>query len=524
MAVDDILKAVSQAAPVAFNRGIEREALRVSPSGNLAATSHPEFLGSKLTHPFVTTDFCEAQLELITGVHQTAQEALAELRQVHQFVYSGLGDEILWSASMPCVLAGDGDIPLAYYGESNLGRLKTTYRSGLGLRYGRAMQTICAVHYNFSLADETFDALYAAEGATGPTADYRTRRYFDLMRNFRRWSWLLAYLFGASPAVCNSFIKGRRHNLAAFDEGTAYLPCATSLRSGNLGYQSDIQARLINICYNSLDNYVEGLASAICQPHPDYEAAAPSAGNSHRQVNASVLQSEAEFYSSVRAKRVPPKGVNFLRHLRDNGVQYIEVRLLDVNPYLPLGIDETQIDFIDTFLVYCLLAESPLHDDGLCAEVDSNLRVTVLDGRNPAAQLADRGRKRRLGDWGAELLDSLAPVAQRLDRLSGGERYTRALGEQQAKMADANLTPSGQMLRDMERDKIPFFRFAMDQSLAHKASLTAEPLPQDALDHFAELSAVSRADQAAIEAADDMSFDDYLARFQAGYQSLLGDS
>ena len=222
------LDKASAAELLTFNRGIEREALRVSPAGSLAQTPHPAAFGSKLTHPKVTTDFSEAQLELITPVVRSTRAAIDDLDQIHRYLYKELGDELLWSASMPCVLENDDVIPLAYYGTSNLGRLKTTYRSGLGYRYGRAMQTICAVHYNFSFADSFWQWLKSAENSDESDKDYTTRRYFDLMRNFRRWSWLLTYLFGASPAVCNSFVQQREHELIRFDEGTFYLPHATS--------------------------------------------------------------------------------------------------------------------------------------------------------------------------------------------------------------------------------------------------------------------------------------------------------
>ncbi|MGI9322924.1 MAG: glutamate--cysteine ligase, partial [Pseudomonadales bacterium] len=270
----------------AFNRGIERETLRTSMDGALAATPHPKAFGSKLTHPLITTDFSEAQLELITGVHDSVQGLVAELALIHRAVCQGLGDgdndELLWAASMPCLLDSAAPIPLAHYGKSNLGRLKTTYRSGLGLRYGRAMQTVCAVHYNFSLSDKLWTALQAQEGDPAPAKDYRSRRYFDLMRNFHRYSWLLVYLFGASPAVCNSFLRDREHELLPFDDSTAYLPHATSLRSSNLGYRSDTQSAEMNPCYNSLDTYVNGLASAICKPYPPYARLG-------EQVNANVL-------------------------------------------------------------------------------------------------------------------------------------------------------------------------------------------------------------------------------------------
>lgn len=502
-----------------FSRGIERESLRVTAEGKLAETSHPARFGSKLTHPLVTTDFSEAQLELITPVFPTPKSALDKLEEVHRYVYTGISDEILWSASMPCVLDDDDSIPLAYYGESNLGRLKTTYRSGLGHRYGRGMQTICAVHYNFSLGDGFWTWLHEVEGSSETLKDFTTRRYFDLMRNFRRFSWLLTYLFGASPAVCKSFVRGKSNTLQDFDEGTLFLPYATSLRSGNLGYQSDTQAEQMNICYNNLENYVSSLAGAICTPLPEYEKI--DAAGDHLQVNANLLQSEAEFYSSIRAKRVPPPGENFLAHLLNEGVQYIEVRLLDVNPYLPLGIDDSEIRFLDTFLLYCLMLDSPQHDEQRCAEVRKNTMSVVQEGRSPALKLLDQGRERDLKAWASELLAEIRPWAELLESTLSEPGYLESFELQKDRVSNPTLTPSGQILEDLKAQGIPFFRFAMNQALKHRESLTSHAMTESELKQYETLASDSLREQKAIEAADKTSFDEYLAEIAASYQPLV---
>ena len=514
------LDKASAAELLTFNRGIEREALRVTPAGSLAQTPHPAAFGSKLTHPKVTTDFSEAQLELITPVLRSARAAIDDLDQIHRYLYKELGDELLWSASMPCVLENDDVIPLAYYGTSNLGRLKTTYRSGLGYRYGRAMQTICAVHYNFSFADSFWQWLKSAENSDESDKDYTTRRYFDLMRNFRRCSWLLTYLFGASPAVCNSFVQQREHELIRFDEGTFYLPHATSLRSGNLGYQSDAQTEHILVCYNSLDSYVSSLADAICDKYRPYEEIGTKVDNDYHQINTSILQSEAEFYSSIRAKRVPGPGENFLACLQQQGVQYIEVRLLDVNPYIPLGIGESEIDFLDTFLLYCILTQSPVHDDLICREVRLNTLTAVHQGRSPGLKLQDSGSARPLEEWGAAILSDMGQYAEALDQTFDSNRYTEALAVQRNRITDTDQTPSGRILTDMQDLQIPFFRFAMNQTLKHREHFRSRPLNSSDAAMFADLAKQSAIDQEAIEATDAKDFDIYLADILAVYQAL----
>lgn len=510
-----------------FNRGIEREALRVDSEGGLAQTPHPDFLGSKLCHPMITTDFSEAQLELITPVCDSIDESLRTLDRIHRFVYSNLQDEFLWSASMPCIVPGDDDIPIARYGSSNLGQLKTTYRNGLGHRYGRAMQTICAIHYNFSFSHSFWETLAELEESREPLKVYRSRRYFDLMRNFRRYSWLLIYLFGASPAVCNSFLAGRdeKHQLKQFDDGSAYLPGATSLRNGDLGYQSATQSNLLNICYNSLENYVDTLRQAICTPHPTFHVQASAGDGSDAgerfQVNGNILQSEAEFYTTIRAKRVPEKGENFLACLSEKGVEYIEVRLLDINPYLPLGIDAAEIRFLDTFLLFCLLSDSPAHGDDLCAAVQENVLKTVAGGRNENLLLDDNGRARELRQWGADILAAMTGVAATLDEAATTKEYSQCLAEQVGKIDSPERTPSGRILDDMREQSVPFFRLAMDQAIKHKASFAAVPLTQEELGKFNSMTLQSVKDQQQIEGADHQPFDEYLESLQREYEQLL---
>jgi glutamate--cysteine ligase len=508
-----------EGSKLTFNRGIEREGLRVDPQGNLSQTPHPAFLGSKLTHPTVTTDFSESQLELITPVCHTAEEALKRLSDVHRFVYSGLKDETIWSASMPCLLPADSDIPLAQYGSSNLGRLKTTYRNGLSNRYGRAMQTICAIHYNFSVEKDLWQHLSSLEQKTN-NRDYRSQRYFDLMRNFRRLSWLPVYLFGASPVVCKSFVRDRPHTLQGFDDDSLYRSNGTSLRNGGLGYQSETQSGMINICYNSLSSYIGTLAEAIRTPHEIYQKMGVQAQNTYKQVSGNVLQSEAEFYTTVRAKCVPPKSANFLQTLQEEGVEYIEVRLLDVNPYLPLGIDETQIHFLDAFLLYCLLIDSPEHHGALCDNVGLNVKAVVDSGQLTSTMLQDIDAERSLQNWGTEILDGVMVIAQWLDKTNGGADYANSVAAQLAKLTGTIKIPSVAIVDDLRAGDTPFYRFALDQSLVHKAGFQAQPLSDDERQQFQELARISMLEHAELEATPAPNFDDYLKRILAVYEDL----
>ena len=369
-----------------IRRGIEKESLRTRPDGALALTPHPAALGSALTHPHITTDFSESQLELITGVHGSVESCLEELRQIHQFVYRSIGDEMLWVGSMPCGLPSDETIPIGRYGSSNVGRAKSVYRAGLGHRYGRRMQTISGIHYNWSMPGVTSDD------------------YFALIRNFRRHSFLLLLLFGASPAVCSSFVSGRRHGLQKLEGGTLGLPYATSLRMGRLGYQADAQAMLA-VSYNSLDRYAASLYDALTHPYPDYEAIGiQNASGEYNQLATTLLQIENEFYGAIRPKRVTRPGERPLHALRDRGVEYVEVRCMDLDPFMPIGIAAPTARFLDMFLLHCLLAESPPDTPQEIAALVRNQERVCAAGREPGLRLERGDRKVALTDWSGQIL------------------------------------------------------------------------------------------------------------------------
>lgn len=501
------------AAPI--RRGIERETLRANAQGELSLAPHPNALGSKLGHPHITTDFSEAQLELITGVSATPEALLGELAEIHSCVYAGLGAELLWPTSMPCELPADDAIPLAHYGTSNAARTKTIYRKGLAIRYGRAMQTICAVHYNLSFSDELFDALAERQGVIN-SQGWRDTQYFNLMRNFRANSWLVVYLFGASPAVSDSFVVGREHNFSRLGRDTLYLPHATSLRSGALGYQSDVQAENLLVTYNTLNDYVASLAGAITKPWPGY---AENEEGEPIQLNRCILQSEAEFYSSIRAKRMGAGFHSGLAALAAGGVEYIEVRLLDIDPLAPLGISKETLAFMDAFLTWCLLTPATNHDSARCAEIRANIRTTVHRGREPGLVLQRGGDPCTLQSWGTELIDALAPAAGWLDSNRGDDLHTAALATQRARIDNPANTPSAHVEEALTAGA-SFNSYGLELAQAHRDKLQTT-LDDEVQRRFDALARESLATQARADAAAEPSFTDHLDGLQRGYAAIL---
>jgi glutamate--cysteine ligase len=506
-----------------IQRGLEKESLRITPEGRLAQTRHPAGLGSALTHSSITTDYSEALLEFITPVDTSIEQSLDTLADIHRFTYSKIGDEMLWATSMPCVVNGDDSIPVAEYGNANVARMKKVYRYGLGHRYGRLMQTIAGIHYNFSLPADYWQRAWDDAGNPSTLQDYVTDRYLGLIRNFHRHSWLLIYLFGASPAVCASFLRGLdNQGLEPFDDTgrTLHRPWGTALRMGDLGYNSKAQKGL-TVCYNSLDNYVLALRDAIMHPHPPYQAFPAGQQGDYQQLNDSLLQIENEFYSTIRPKRVTQPGEAPLAALRRAGIEYVEVRCIDVSPFSPVGINASQMRFLDTFLMYCLLENSPACGDAERALQTDNFNAVVNRGRKPGLRLRTARGDAPMSTLATDLLDDMSGIASLLDAAHSSTLYEAARAEQQAKVSDSNLTPSARVLQEMRDQDLPFFRLAMAYSEHWARHFREQPLSETSRQRFEDETRQSLEAQHRLEAQEDIDFDEYLARFFGQYRTLF---
>ena len=484
-----------------IRRGIEKEGLRVLPTGGLALTPHPQALGAALTHPSITTDYSESQIELITGAHRGVEETLGELTEVHQYVLrtlQGAGGEMLWVSSMPCGLPTDETIPLGRYGNSHIGRAKSIYRMGLGHRYGRRMQTISGIHYNWSLPG------------------VGSEEYFALIRNFRRHAFVLLYLFGASPALCPCFVEGREHSLQPLgSQGQAlHLPYATSLRMGRLGYQSDAQASLY-VSYNGLEGYANSLHEALTRPYAPYEAIGiRNLGGDYNQLGTSLLQIENEFYGTIRPKRTVRRGERPLHALRERGVEYVEVRLMDLDPFEPVGITAQTMRLLDVFLLHCLLSDSPPDTPAEIAELKHNQHQTAERGREPGLRLKRQGESVLLVDWAAQVLAQCAPIAAALDATHGTQAYSAALRDAQATLADAARAPSARVLAAMAQAYGGSFQaFSQAQSERARDHLLALPWSAAQQARYMALADESWAAQKAIEAADTLGFEEWRQQY-----------
>ena len=518
-AVQQRLRNLAQAlgpSPFAGRRvGIEKESLRVDRAGYISQRPHPEALGSALTHSTITTDFSEALLEFVTPAYRGVRETARSLRHLHQFTYPLIGDEVLWATSMPCMVTGDRSIPIARYGSSNVGTMKHVYRRGLGYRYGRVMQIISGVHFNFSLPRPFWAAFRETEGLEGERLEaFASERYFALVRNFHRRGWLVPLLFGSSPAICRSFLGTAAHAFSELGRGTLHEPFGTSLRMSDIGYKNRSQ-RQLGISYDSPAEYIRTLHEATEAAHPPYGEIGVVVDGEHRQLNANLLQIENEYYSFVRPKQIARSGEKPTIALQRRGVRYVEIRALDVDPFSPVGIEEDTMRFMEAFLIHCVLDSSPPVSHREREESEENQRLVAVRGRDPALRLRRAGSGVPIFDWAREIVDAVAEIAELLDAPTRTRRYAEAVHSCRASLDDPQRLPSARVLDEMRARGEAFFEFAMRKSEEHRATLLAAPLPAARKAALEAEAAASLHAQRDLEAADRLSFPDYLARYFA---------
>jgi glutamate--cysteine ligase len=429
-------------------RGIEKESLRVLDS-TISSSDHPKKLGAALTNPFITTDFSESLLEVITQKKGKIEESLKDLEEVLAFSHRNIPD-VIWPGSIPCSIENESEIRIAKYGSSNSAKLKELYRKGLSLRYGSMMQCVSGIHYNFSLSNEFF-AVWENKG--NHSKAFQDEKYLSLVRNFRRNAWLLLYLFGASPIVPNNFIGNRKNFLKPFNKEDSYLEYATSLRMSELGYMSEAQDDL-HITYNTLDEYIDNLKLALTKKFLPYEKIGIKKGDDYLQINDCIIQIENEYYSSIRPKRVVSSGERPINVLRDKGIEYVEVRCMDNNPFFHSSIDEDTAYFLETFLMVSLIEENKPCDKDEIVEILDNWQSVVKGGRNPNQQLKVENTDISLTEAAENIIEKMKSYADALlpEAAELKTKILKSIKIQEAKLKDSSKTPSGRIIKEMSEN------------------------------------------------------------------------
>ena len=532
--IEKVDRLVSHCSPSLFaNRqiGLEKESLRVSAHGGISQRDHPQALGRALTHPNITTDFSEALLEMVTPPCGSAEQAMDYLSAVHQFIVQRLPEgEHIWNTSMPCTLRGGHSVRIGEYGSSHSGQMKHAYRRGLGLRYGRRMQAIAGVHFNFSMPDSSWpvrEQLHENRPQINDAADQwgsfesgkqqklRTHGYFSMMQNMLRIGWIVPYLFGASPAICASFLNdGEGDELDVWNASTRYAPYGTSLRMGKIGYRyREDQPIDLSVRHTDIHSYIKDIIEHVSTEHPAYKnmGLRDEDGN-FQQLSTARLQIENEFYSSVRPKQIAQSGELPIHALRERGIRYLELRSVDVNLAQPNGLELEQVAMLEMLMMFSWLAKPDMLTPECVKACSSNVQTVAHRGREPGLQLIGPEGPIELRTWGEQILSAIEPIAEWLDQDREASLYVRALKTQMAKMADAELTPSASMIAGI-KETGSFFEHAQRLSIAHHDTLLNLPVDQGIHDDLLHKVHESERLQAQMEQDNVGDFEDFLASY-----------
>ena len=390
-----------------ISRGIEKEFFRVNQDAQISQKPHPKSLGSALTNRFITTDFAEAQLELVTPVYNKIDDLFDFLSGLHEFVASNIDeDEMLWPFSMPPYIENESDINLGYYHQSNIGLLKHVYRRGLKVRYGSTMQCVSGMHYNFSLDTASISKL--TQQSSQESFD---EAYLGLIRNFKRLFWFVLSEFGQTNIVDKSFVKNRKHQLDELNESDMFLEYATSLRMSDIGYVSDAQKNL-NVKYNSLQEFLEKIKTAIKVPYKNFQdKGLLDADGDYHQISDGIIQIENEYYDSIRPKIASENKLRPYDQLKKHGIEYLEIRGIDIDPNELVGISKHHVRFLDLFLIYCLISPSSKVSNEEKLEIDKNDSNAVYRGRDKETEISVKGSSVNLHDERIKIYDDLKTLA-----------------------------------------------------------------------------------------------------------------
>jgi glutamate--cysteine ligase len=491
-----------------LKRGLERESLRVNPQGYLAQTPHSNALGAALTHRWITTDFAEAMVEFTTPVKNEISTLLQFLQDLHRHTLHHLDGESLWPLSMPDLLLKETPIALANYGSSLLGRFKTLYRQGLQQRYGATMQCIAGVHYNLS-----FPPSFWLDDRTESPNHCCSAGYFRLIRNYYRFGWIIPYLFGASPAITTHFLRNCKTTLPfePLTDEIWSLPYATSLRLSEIGYNN--RALPYQPPFNQLKDYIEGLQQLLQAPSPEFEQLGVAVRGSYQQLNSCVLQLENEFYFPIRPKANQHPGERQLQALRQRGVDYIEVRALDLNPFSPIGVDASQLRFIDLFLVWCALTDPTLMTPQEFAQCQNNWQRICIAGRQPGQVITLNGRQQKpLAEVGEALFAELQAIAILFDQNNPDNPYQRVCQQLAPAMADPSLTLSAQLIALIKQGSKNLHDLGLSLAQGYRETLMNQPLQIITEHELVREQQRSLAEQQKLEQCNRLNFDQYLAQ------------
>tara|TARA_B100001142_G_scaffold19898_1_gene18514 strand:+ start:2880 stop:4418 length:1539 start_codon:yes stop_codon:yes gene_type:complete len=483
--------------------GVEKESLRFNSEG-ISKLPHFKIFGNALCNQYITTDFSDAQLELITPPLGKFMEVEGFLNNIHSYVVGNIPDEYLWPFSMPFRYQSDEEIPIAYYGQSNQAEFKHTYRRGLANRYGRIMQTISGVHINYSFSSETIGILNQSLGNKEEN-QLESIVYFRMLRNIHRYGWLIAYLFGSSPIVSKDFISDK-YEFSKLDQDYFYLPYATSLRMSDLGYQNTDQSS-IGISLDNIDEYSNDLKEATKKKSKKFEKIKDHVDGEAQQLNKSYLQIEDEYYSPARPKNSDPSTLRLSSKLKSLGTNYLELRNFDLNPFSSIGINKDDLRFVELFLIFCSLYKSEAMSPSELKEARHNELLVSTEGRNPDLQLSKNGEPIGISDWAKKIINEMEKI------INHSKAEPVAMKNYSDQISDPTLTRSSKFLRKVLDNKGNYLELGLKIAKQNKSEFLKTTIEKNPLREILddEVQIAKRKEKELSQ--ETISFDEYLSNY-----------
>lgn len=389
--IDYILKRQSVPLVFAGDFGLEKENVRVDETGKLALTPHPSVFGDKLKNPYITTDFSESQVEMITPVCGSIQEVYNFLANLQNIVSLSLEDEYLWPQSNPPVLPGDEDIPIANFAGDGLAQ--TVYREKLAKKYGKKKQLLSGIHFNFSFKDELIMILHEKFGLNKSCQEFKNDLYLKITRSFLKYRWLLIYLTGSSPVVHYTYGNRPPESIEKIDKIDNESYCyrnLCSLRNSRCGYKNNED---FAISYSSLDDYVMSIQTLIDQ---------------------GKIEGASELYTPIRLKAGTEKGG--LGQLESDGIQYLELRFLDLNPFAQNGVNIDDLYLVHLFMIFLLFLDDSELTTGQQEMADRNHDLATVAGMQREAKIYNEaGELVSLREEALKILIRMEELVRELD-------------------------------------------------------------------------------------------------------------
>ena len=395
--------------------GIEWESLRAKKGGKLSLTPHPEVFGDKLTNPVVTTDFSESQIEIITPTFDSIDKAFDNFALLSDIVNSSLPkDEYLWFQSIPCILPYWDQIPIAKYSED--GQSSQKYREDLAKKYGVKKQMISGVHFNFSFSDDFLNRLYDMESSDLTFKEFKNNVYLKIARNYLRYCWLIIYLTGCSIGSHKTFSNDCIHLMDEKDDyGSFYSTRGPSFRNASCGYKN------------------------LKELYPSYDSLQEFVSDINKFIDKGYLSEAKELYTQIRLKPKNPK--ELLNSLEEDGIEYIEIRTLDINPFYKCGLVRHDMKFLHLFLIYMFIKDESNYNDWQ-KEAKFNEEATAESAYVESMRLLKDGQKVTLKNWASDIINEMYGMCEVL-----GIDATSTLSLMLNRIANPDLTYGKRLLK-----------------------------------------------------------------------------